>query len=584
MSDTNITIATNNATKKKQQEFISHFLATESQEKCLYFLLTCAISGHLEALNDFIEHGIASQYPTVSCGQVCSIVGQNDRVLGSKSKEELELKELYYKEMSYKMVTHCLLDTLLMDLNHTMIDETWDSNNVHLSEFAKNRKSLREEIIYNQWDQDQNTILKHLNSHYKVRFLYINIHDPPALHCTIMLPIMSDNTFKYNCVFFVPLNVNIIQSVASDDLIVSRNIDARKIESLKYGMNIYKYLINLYPILQFTTSFCRELPHLYALRLIEKSEVVEIVDVDFTDSIDDGKNGDESRARLSLSQPVEDACTQLFNKYATNKHPKTDELVMSRDDYMCFCCANGKVLSTVSLLEFVTKRVFSTYNQDKNENFLYKDSFFNIYLEPHTKKETGVCHDIFFQGLGHKLCQKKENLSFYNYHDDDSNSNGIKRDIYQLRCKFVNDLKETFVSRELILINYMIKISNMEKAFSTINNDIENLIVKMIHPLNINEKDIEISILDDKLRNHWKYNFENVNFFFNDFVTKDFKLMHQPFFVHLIKDLAVKYPYGSAPEMIEEMIKKRQDSEMDMVTFRRVYVKMLETLHMDIDT
>ena len=60
-----------------------------------------------------------------------------------------------------------------------------------------------------------------------------------------------------------------------------------------------------------------------------------------------------------------------------------------------------------------------------------------------------------------------------------------KNDCKQLKHEFVQYLESNFINSEMILIDYIIKQSNMNNVFKKMNDDVKCCILKMLHPLNI---------------------------------------------------------------------------------------------------
>ena len=523
-----------------QKELIKGLFCSNDKKLPLHFMLTCAACGQLDALNDMIDYSY-NMYKAnkFTVDQICDII----------TKKDVQLDHEYYKEIRHKMVTHCLLDTLLYPLDVSFIKYLWNfasfinkkavdlSNKQQKLKFARYRGSLKEEIIMETVRFDQQTgLIAKLNSCY--------------------------NEFEYHVTYTNPKN-------------------------LEYGMNIYKKLINKFPILQFVTPFCRYLAHKYGSILLEQTEMIPL-----------WKHAGHTRYHIcTRKQEFRKIIDELYDRYATyTNDDDDDELIMTWKDFQNYVRSCG--CSPSSSSEERIRRLINfhkPFNQ-MDTNFFRRESFFLFYFKAVCDRPEHVKDDIVFQGLGYKLCQPKEDFNFgaqkneliiyesdsseniSSGDDDKDNDNDDRKDVnvdnkfevenakkmYEMRCKFVNDLSDIFLSRELILINYMIKESDMKDKFSKMNNDIANIIVKMLHPLNLNETNYQHSILDEKLRSHWKYTFGVENG--KDFFDFEFDLLCQPYFKNIMMDYIKQSNQDS--QTVDKKIQEMTDNKMNVVQFR----------------
>ena len=135
-----------------------------------------------------------------------------------------------------------------------------------------------------------------------------------------------------------------------------------------------------------------------------------------------------------------------------------------------------------------------------------------------------------------------------------------------MRCQFVKQLKEKFVSREMILIQHMINKSNMKDKFSKMNNDIQNLIFKMLHPLNIDEKDCYVSETNETIRQFWKYTFGQEHCInTRDFMNAKYLVFYHSCFKNIIKKLL--FLDCKDETMVEEKMEALKEKRMSMVEF-----------------
>ena len=555
--------------KHKHKKFIKKQLTSKNDTEKLRLLLTCAISGQFDALNDILNFN-DSQKATLKSSWINWICNTTENV---KNGEFNTSYYKYYKEMSYKMITHCLLDTLFVVINEDDIKQQWEQRTIVSAngttrvngwddfKFANYRCSLKEELIMKlpQQQQQEKNIFSDIYKRY----------------------IKNDKILKKNP------SCNII----TDDI---------TIENLQYGINVYQRLIDKYPILQFVTSFCRELPHMYASSLLDQIEMIPI-----------WKSASQVKAGEGyvVTDQVLNIIRNIYDRFATHKDERKKnhndennendlndlnddgELIMTNTDFQncIFACgiggrsANDEFVAQIIDYHCPTDNINSdnsnVFDIKKNRYFT-RDGFEAFYRTACHERVQHVYHDIIFNGLGEKLCQKKENLSFMKIGDNingyKKESDKIKTKKYLMKCQFIDSLKKKFVSRELILIKYMIKQANMVDIFSKMNHDVDSVILKFLHPLNINEKDYHLSILDDKIRNYWKYTFGLEYFIIGDFINYPFNLLCQPYFRNLFKQYAKKSHNNDylINNKVYAIYQDAKDVFINIVQFRKILASL----------
>ena len=121
----------------------------------------------------------------------------------------------------------------------------------------------------------------------------------------------------------------------------------------------------------------------------------------------------------------------------------------------------------------------------------------------------------------------------------------------------------------------MIKKCGLQKRFDKMNDDISNLIFKMLHPLRINEKDCHITQLNDKIRQSCKYTFNQEHFWDTDnFINADYKLMNQRQFQIILKQcLMVKY---KDDKIADQYMSRMKDMKLSLVAFYQHCCQILE--------
>ena len=195
---------------------------TKQQKRLIEKLFSPEVSDSKDRLHLLLTCSICRHFDALNDMIEYGYVNQMtaDELCGTITKDDATPQLGYYAEMSHKMITHCLLDTLLYTLDVEWIEETRVRGS-----FGQNTTSLKEHVILETLPKDDiNTVLQSLNNCYK------------------------DSTES------------------------SHHITPQKLE---YWIDIYKRLINKFPILQFKTTFCRYLPHVYASLLLEQTERIE---------------------------------------------------------------------------------------------------------------------------------------------------------------------------------------------------------------------------------------------------------------------------------------------------------------------
>ena len=510
-----------NENKDSRQRFIEKKLSKD-ESKNLYFLLCCAICGNFKAFDDFFDLWILRK----------GISFKNLSVIFSKDKDNVKCK--WYKEMNCKMITHCLLDTLLLPLDPNLlvkslgamvkIGETEINPTQNRAQFIEYRCSLKEEIIFKEKIDNlyreycHNPIIQELEKHYK------NYN---------MIDNLSDNIPK---------------------------------ENLNYGISLYNKLIDKYPILQFLTSFCRDLPHLYALSLLKQVQTVDLIEqIPITIEND----GNSNLKKWQLTSIGKEIFSSIYDNYASTSRMNVDndEALMTKVDFQNYidACVGDRIRDDSTRSSRI-ERIIDMYTNGAESEFFPKRSFLKFYARAAAYGLLSVLPDIVVNGLGYKLCKNNQDLVF------ETKELANK---YQIKCQFVSQLEEKFAKREMILIKYMIKKCGLQKRFDKMNDDISNLIFKMLHPLRINEKDCHITQLNDKIRQSCKYTFNQEHFWDTDnFINADYKLMNQRQFQIILKQcLMVKY---KDEKIADQYMSRMKDMKMSLVAFYQHCCQILE--------
>ena len=495
-----------------RQRFIKKKLS-KNESKNLYFLLCCAICGNFKAFDDFFD--LWSSRQGVSFNLLNVIF----------SKDNVKCK--WYKEMNCKMITHCLLDTLLLPLDPNLlikllplmvkIDKRMIIPQKNRAKFIKYRCSIKEEIIFKE---------------------------------------KIDNSYRYYCynLTIAELEKHYKNCKMIDNL--SNNIPK---ENLNYGMSLYNKLIDKYPILQFLTSFCRDLPHLYALSLLKQVQTVNLIE-----QIPIANRDSE---RWQLTAIGKEIFSTIYDNYASSVNVDNNEKLMTNvdlKDYIGACVSDRSRDDSTSSSRI--DRIIGEYADGVESEFFPKHSFLKFYARATSYGVLSVLSDIVVNGLGYKLCKNEQDLVF------ETKELANK---YQIKCQFVKQLEEKFKKREMILIKHIIKKSGLQKRFDKMNDDISNLIFKMLHPLRIDEKDCHISQLNDKIRQCCQYTFNQEHFRdTHNFINADYKLMYQHQFRVILKQcLMVKY---KDEKIADQYVSRMKDTKMSLVVFYQRCCQILQ--------
>ena len=172
-------------------------------------------------------------------------------------------------------------------------------------------------------------------------------------------------------------------------------------------------------------------------------------------------------------------------------------------------------------------RIFHVHRQADEQNVrddtLTKKGFLEFYLRACVERQIHARCDIVRNGLGKELI----------------NTQFVKDEKYKIRNEFVLYLENKFIESEIILVKYFIKQAKMINIFNTLNNDIINYIIKMFHPLMLNNKynncnDFTISLINQKIRKFMKYTLNmQMNF---PLIDSDTLLLYQPYFYNILSN------------------------------------------------
>ena len=116
--------------------------------------------------------------------------------------------------------------------------------------------------------------------------------------------------------------------------------------------------------------------------------------------------------------------------------------------------------------------------------------------------------------------------------------NSNNNNLFLKKLKWVEYLEKRFINNEIILIKYIIKKSKMDNVFNKLNNDIQNIIFKYLHPLEIkridenkaNQFEQDSFEVDKKLREYYLFLSERW------FVGPSFWFLFKPYFYNILLD------------------------------------------------
>ena len=144
------------------------------------------------------------------------------------------------------------------------------------------------------------------------------------------------------------------------------NVFKDVMKQLEAGISVYKKMLDQYPCMQFLTTFCRELPHLYGQSLLNQTYIKPLVcnKKNITNTFD--ADGEPVCELYQLTQAAKEIFSQIFDNYAKttiktemknsddDKKVNVDnhtlyEKVMSLEDFTnyIYSCALRYVLYTV---------------------------------------------------------------------------------------------------------------------------------------------------------------------------------------------------------------------------------------------
>ena len=388
-------------------------------------------------------------------------------------------------------------------------------------------------------------------------------------------------------------------------------------------INIYKQFINKYPCLQFETTIFRLLPHLYAKSLFEQLNMiptVELVNGDtntFNTNTNNNSNTNSNSKKIKqqeviadiqfdytkirindeftgniyqLSPEIAKILSKIFDTYAMLKttYKDSEDIIsaMSSSDLITFFRACGRREYTSWSIGNIIVSHMQDSKEINNMPCLSKEGFFCYYIDIATKQAREIIANIVYQGFGQDLCYRMEDI-------DVENSDAANDPAWKVKYSFVNYLNKKFVNSEWILINYMIKKSNMKNVFDKLNDDVVNLIFKMIHPLNISESRKTVFVNHDKNDDHDDDEHKIVNVVNNefgwieeeirnktmycfdfDFINAEYIVSCNPFFYSLAqRRLKMFGPSFFDGDTIDAMLDSLQDTKLNVVDFVHNWVQ-----------
>ena len=142
---------------------------------------------------------------------------------------------------------------------------------------------------------------------------------------SIFLRLLKDTNFKKEAC------LKLLSHCLLDTLLFPRNFISYindngnniTMQELQYGINLYKNLIDKYPCIQFLTTYCRELPHLYANSLLKQLNQHPLI-VEISNNDKNGKNSNDNDIDIkSVSNEIGDSNENKLNNDDNGLNPNT---------------------------------------------------------------------------------------------------------------------------------------------------------------------------------------------------------------------------------------------------------------------
>ena len=133
-----------------------------------------------------------------------------------------------------------------------------------------------------------------------------------------------DNLYREHC--YNPIIAELEKHYKNCNMIhnLSGNIPKN---SLNYRISLYNKLIDKHLISQFLTSFCRDLPHLYALSLLKQVQTVNLIK-----QIPIANRNSNSKQIWQLTSSGQEIFSSIYDNYARTMNVDNDEALMTKVD------------------------------------------------------------------------------------------------------------------------------------------------------------------------------------------------------------------------------------------------------------
>ena len=447
----------------------------------LLYELGASSSGDQDSLNEFLT--LVEKFGSSLLEHNLFNTQYNDLVSKLRSCNDQEVKDVYDKncedkrQFEFKLLTHCLIDGI-MKIDSLVTD---DENNAGI-------------------------------------FQKCYIFDKE--HGVIVNPKYEDERRS---------NINLAASSES-------NIN----ETMNKLIEIYTTLIEKYPSIQFITSELRTLPHLYCLEIssigYENLNLHPLLVKQKASAADNKNVNYDSNKDMAFSPAFEKIIDQIYDRYNgfakvidnfksavvhdqdTNSYSNDDDEDDEDDDYDLKFGKN--VMSVSDLAQYVQsciysfnttvsvsvcRRICDEFEPESNGNYITKNGFKRFYKKAAINRCHHVAMDIKKQGLLGMLVNYNSDYDHnYNVSGNVSLSTSAN-EMIQKRKDFVKLLKKKFIQRERMLIDNIIKQSQMKQRFDTLNDDIKQLIFKHVHPLRLNHEDSPKYHFQSEICNFYKF-------------------------------------------------------------------------------
>ena len=209
------------------------------------------------------------------------------------------------KNSALKMVSHCMLDYLLFDCStyKSSMCLTESTGSSWFSRFNRNAKGRF-----------------YMQSYYIPDLLYGYTDDSDGDHDINALDGVNDGKWYSN---YMVYDFRLHCKDDKEFVII--------MQQLEHGIKIYKQLLDKYPSMQFITTFCRELPHLYGQSLLNQTYIKPLVkkkDIFVNANVKDYEFNVEE---YEFTDNCNDLFSDLFDKYADLGKNDTETLTSKQE-------------------------------------------------------------------------------------------------------------------------------------------------------------------------------------------------------------------------------------------------------------